>query len=106
MNKTLKVVLHVSDIELLPRMQSNIINLLEEDPSIVISVVVNSIAVKGFIKGSKIKLNNKASYFICKNSLLSNKISEDDLIEDALITSSSVYKIALLQQDGYLYIKV
>lgn len=106
MKTPLKVVLHVSTIEQIPRMQSNIVNLLKEDPTIDIKVVINGNSVTNFTKDKNITLNNSATHYLCNNSLKANSIENDNIIKNANITPSGVYKLVLLQSEGYLYIKV
>ncbi|MFA6375432.1 MAG: hypothetical protein WCY04_04315 [Bacilli bacterium] len=105
-NEVLKVVLHVSNFEQITRMQNNVNNLFKKDDTADVSVVVNGEAVTKFTKGNETKLNPKATYYLCNNSLKSNNILTDDLLTDTHITPSGVYKLALLQREGYLYIKV
>ncbi len=105
-NTILKVVLHVSSFEQILRMQSNINNLFKEDDTVQVNVVVNGEAVTKFTKGNDTSLHAKAIYFICNNSLRANHISPDDLLNGTSVTSSGVYKLALLQKEGNLYIKV
>ncbi len=102
----MKVVLHVSNLEQILRMQSNINNLLKEDETIQICVVVNGEAVTKFTKGNDLSLHPKATYFICNNSLRANHLSPDDILNGPSVTSSGVYKLALLQKEGFFYIKV
>ncbi len=102
----LRVVLHVSNIEQIARMQNNVNNLLKEDASVVISVVINGEAVTRFTKENDIKLNPKATYYLCNNSLMANHISTENLLEGTVVAPSGVYRLALLQNEGYHYIKV
>lgn len=102
----LRVVFHVSNLEQIARMQNNVNNLFKEDASAVISVVINGEAVTRFTKGNDTKLNPKATYYLCHNSLMANQISTDDLLEGTVVTPSGVYRLALLQNEGYHYIKV
>lgn len=106
MNKPLKVLLHVSNEEQISRMQGNIVNLLKEDPTIDIKIVINGNAVTNFTKDNNITLNNSATHYLCNNSLNANNININNLTKNANVTPSGVYKIALLQEEGYLYIKV
>src|SRR5690554_7370529 len=100
MNKPLKVLLHVSNEEQISRMQANIVNLLKEDSNIDIKVVINGNAVTKFTKDNNITLNDTATHYLCNN------ININNLTKNANVTPSGVYKIALLQEEGYLYIKV
>lgn len=102
----LKVVLHVSNNDQIARMQSNINNLLKEDNTIQVNVVINGEAVTRFIKGSDLALNPKATYFLCNNSLNAHYIAQNGILNGTQVTSSGVYKLALLQKEGFLYIKV
>lgn len=104
--EVLKVVLHVSNFEQITRMQNNVNNLFKEDDTVDVSVVVNGEAVTKFTKGNDTALNPKATYYLCNNSLKSNHILNDDLLLDTHVTPSGVYKLVLLQREGYFYIKV
>lgn len=104
--KTTKVVLHVSDINQINRMKSNINNLFKEDQNLIISVVINGEAVTKFINGNDIEINTNVNYYVCNNSLEANKINKKDILKDVFITPSDVHKLILLQQEGYNYIKV
>ncbi len=102
----MKVLLHVSDSNQIKRMQNNINNILKEDGTISISVVANDLAIKSFVKGEDTIINDKVHYYICSNSMRSYKVNSDDLLDGTKITSSGVFKIILLQKEGYHYIKV
>lgn len=102
----LNVVLHVSNLDQIQRMLNNVSNLLKEDSAIKISVVINGEAVKGFTRDKELFLNPQATYYLCNNSLRSNQISLDNLLDLTHVTPSGVYKLTLLQQQGFFYIKV
>lgn|SRR5690554_5333789 len=102
----MKIVLHVSNEEQINRMINNVNNLYKEDESLIINVVINGDAVTKFIEGSNLNLNNKATHFLCENSLRANKIAKENIMPETKITSSGVYKLALLQNEGFYYIKV
>ncbi|MDD2574996.1 MAG: hypothetical protein PHD47_00850 [Acholeplasmataceae bacterium] len=102
----MKILLHVSNLNQIERMQNNINNLVKEDESIIINVVANDEAVKAFINNQPTRINPRARYFVCANSLRANSIDKRDIIIGAEVTSSGVYKIALLQEEGFQYIKV
>ncbi|WP_025724750.1 hypothetical protein [Acholeplasma granularum] len=103
----IKVVLHVSNIDQINRMQNNINNLLKEDDSNVINIVINGEAVRNFtVDNSNIKINTNATYYLCNNSLNSYGIDINKVISGTKITASGVFKLALLQNEGFLYIKV
>ena len=100
----MKILFHISDLSKWPLLQANINNILKEDSSLDVSVVANSEAVKIFIDHNNQLLDN-VNYFVCANALRANNIEHSALIENAKVTSSGVYKVALLQNEGYLYIK-
>lgn len=102
----MKVLLHVSNLEQIDRMQSNIKNLLKEDKTIEIAVVINGEAVKAFTVLDNLILEENATYYICENSLKANGILEKSILKLVKPTNSGVYKLALLHQKGYFYIKV
>jgi len=102
----MKVLLHVSDLNQIKRMQNNINNLLKEDETISISVFANDMAIKSFVKSEDTIINDKVHYYICSNSMRSYNVNADDLLVGTEATSSGVYKILLLQEVGYHYIKV
>lgn len=104
--KQLKVLLHVSDYNQVNRMQSNINNLFEEDENVEISVVANSESIRAFLQGQKTEIHNKVNYYVCSNSMKSFNIVKSDLLEGVKVTSTAVYKITLLQEEGFRYIKV
>ncbi len=100
----MKVLFHLSDEKRFNVLEGNINNLLKEDNTVNISVVFNSKGVLALLN-TNIKLLNNVNYYACNNSINSLNINKNDLIKDVKITKSGVYKIALLQSEGYLYIK-
>lgn len=102
----LKVVFHVSNLDQIGRMVNNINNLLIEDPKAEIILVANGESVKAFTKDALTKLNPKATYYLCENSLSSNQIDHLAIMEGTKIIPSSVHTLAQLQYSGYAYIKV
>lgn len=102
----MKILLHVSNLNQIERMQNNINNLLKEDESIIINVVANDEAVKAFVNKEPTSIHHRVRYFICANSLRANNIDKSEIMIKTEVTSSGVYKIGLLQEDGFLYIKV
>lgn len=104
----MKVLLHVSNLDQIKRMENNVNNLLKENSNIKISVVANDQAVKMFVLGkdNTATINSSAKYYVCNNSIRSLKLDDMKLISGAEVTSSGVFKIANLQNEGYLYIKV
>jgi len=105
MNSNLKVVFHVSDLSQISRMMSNVNNILKEDNTITINVVINGDAVTGFTKDKDLSLNPKATYFLCNNSLNANNIKKDNILDLTNVTPSGVYKLLNLQLEGFKYIK-
>lgn len=102
----MKILLHVSNLEQIDRMQKNIINLLKENNELIISVVANGEAVLAFKNTEDVTINEEVSYYMCNNSMRSYKLNENEMKLKVSFTSSGVYKLAKLQEEGFLYIKV
>lgn len=99
----MKVLFHIDEISKWTLLSANIKNILKEDPSISVSVVANAEAVDLFI--TQLNLEKNVTYFVCNNALTNRKIDKTKLISNIEITPSGVYKILLLQEEGYKYIK-
>lgn len=111
----MKAVFHVSrdDRELWERGLGNISNLLD-DPTIDLREVVL------VVNGGGARLVKRRSRFssqlgdlvdrglvlsVCRNSIESSEVGEDDLLEAAVIVPSAMGELTRRQCDGYAYIK-
>ncbi len=100
----MKVVFHIDEKDKFNLTWINVGNILNEDPKAKVSVVINSEAVELFTN-KEIKLLENVDYYICKNALNIRKVNRKDLIKNLILTNSGVYQVALLQKEGYYYIK-
>lgn len=100
----MKVVFHIDEKDKFNLTWINVGNILNEDPKAKVSVVINSEAVELFTN-KEIKLLENVDYYICKNALNIRKVNQKDLIKNLILTNSGVYQVALLQKEGYYYIK-
>lgn len=99
----MKVLFHIDEYHKWDLLQANVANILKEDNQIKVAVVANAEAVDLFVHQKSLIDNVK--YYICNNALTSRKVDKQRLIEGVEIVSSGVYKILLLQEEGFKYIK-
>lgn len=99
----MKVLFHIDEYDKWDLTQANVRNILKEDANIKVSVVANAEAVDLFIHERA--LVDNVNYYVCNNALTARSIPKEKLIKGVEVTSSDVYKILLLQEEGYKYIK-
>lgn len=100
----MKVVFHLDEKHKFNLTWMNVENILTENPQAKVSVVINSEAVELFTN-KEIKLHKGVTYYICNNAIKMRKVNKEELISGLEFTNSGVYQVALLQQEGYYYIK-
>ncbi len=100
----MKVVFHIDEKDKFKLTWANVNNILTENPSVKVSVVINSEAVELFTN-KEIVLKENVTYYICNNALNMRNVNKKDLIKGLNITNSGVYQVLLLQNEGYYYIK-
>ena len=100
----MKVVFHIDEKTKFKLTWMNVENILTENSEVKVSVVINSEAVELFTN-KEIKLLSNVDYYICNNALNFRKVNKNDLIAGLKIINSGVYQVALLQEEGYFYIK-
>lgn len=100
----MKVLFHLDEKNKFNLTWMNVTNILSANSNLEVSVVINSEAVELFTN-NEVKLNDKVKYYICNNALEMRKVNKKDLIIGLNVVESAVYKIALLQEEGYHYIK-
>ena len=108
----LKVLFHVDEEVMWNLALKNVQNFVDEiadENMIFIEVVANGDAINAYIdinEQRKIeKLRGKVRFVVCKNSLITNGISENMLPHFVEIVPSGVVEIAKREEEGYRYIK-
>ena len=100
----MKVVFGISEASKWELVSANVTNILIEDPTIEVVVVAYSEAVIVFAEDD-VELHPDATYYVCNNAIISREVDRDKLHKRANVTNSGVYKILLLQEEGFKYIR-
>ncbi len=100
----MKIVIHVDETKKWSLATKNALNLIKIDPSIKIIIVANSEAVEYFFD-SESRYIPAIDYHVCHQSIMHRELDTQNIHKVAQIVQSGVYDIALLQTQGYLYIK-
>ncbi|WP_032121500.1 DsrE family protein [Clostridium amazonitimonense] len=109
-----KVIFHLDENEKLPLVMSNALNLKKniEGEEVNIEIVVNALAVKSFISEDnkyyerlKDLKSKNIRILLCKNSLKTYGIKEEELLEEIEVISSAVEYMVRKQYEGYAYLK-
>lgn len=107
----LKVLFHIDEMEKWTLLLANIVNFIKdfEKDNYLITVVVNGEAVSGFTESiiiNKLKSFSKdVTFEVCSNSLKHKHIAENLLPDFVKVVKSGVVEIAVLEDEGYHYIK-
>ncbi|WP_339671565.1 DsrE family protein [Dasania marina] len=108
-----KVVYHINEREKMGMLLASVDELLQTDPDADIKVVVHGSAILKLINSSSYnrQIKNLMSKGVavggCNNSILKNSLPKDSLIKGVgLLEDGGVRELLLLQQQGYLYIKI
>lgn len=109
-----KVIFHIDEMSKWNRVLKNTENLLNSvnQEKITIEILANGDAVKYYDKNLETayddieKLYNVGVKFVaCNNSLISNNLEKDKLIEFIEIVPAGVLELVDKQNEGYAYIK-
>lgn len=112
-----KIVLHADDMGKVPELLSNLGNLVRyanthEQEQIEAVVVLNGDAIMSYLAPQTVeqiaKYQSEAmqvSFHACNNSMRSHGLQETQLPQGVQVVPAGVLDIALLQQDGFSYIK-
>ncbi|MGF1944503.1 DsrE family protein [Enterococcus mediterraneensis] len=102
----MKVVFHVDEMVKWTEATANIINLLRATDDIQIVLLVNGIAIKGFLDTEQqILKNSKVAFHACRNAMRAHNIEEADLPTNVIVVPAGVLDLVELQTEGYAYIK-
>ncbi|MFC0180902.1 DsrE family protein [Thorsellia kenyensis] len=120
----MKIVFHSAELTRENIVFKNIKNLIKEiqntedkchpgfNDNVKICVVFNSDAVKTLVQNSEKKVNTdwealpkNVELLACQNSLNGMNLQSNQLIKRACVISSGVYQLALLQAQGFHYIR-
>lgn len=104
----MKTVFHLNEIDRLNVNISNINNLLKTDIKEVV-LLINGNAINLFKEESfNIDIiDPRFKIMVCNNSMTSNNISTDQLLEGTIVAASGVYTLSDLQVNhNFAYIKV
>lgn len=97
----LRVVLHAPTAGALTRARNNAMNLLKTDPEAVVRVVVNGDAVGAALDTPH--LSADALTLVCPNTLLNLKRELREPL--TVLPHAAVFALALMQRDGWFYIR-
>jgi len=100
----MKVVFGISEAAKWELVNANVRNILVEDPNLEVAVVAYSEAVTIFVD-KNLELHKGVKYYLCNNAIESREVDRSKLIKGVEITNSGVYKILLLQEDNFRYIR-
>jgi intracellular sulfur oxidation DsrE/DsrF family protein len=107
----LKVLFHIDEMEKWTLLIGNIVNFIKDfdKDNYSITVVVNGESVSGLTESiivNKLKSFPKnVTFEVCRNSLNHKHIEESILPDFVKVVKSGVVEIALLEEEGYHYIK-
>lgn len=114
----IKAVYHVNEPDKVWTALRNIQNHLRDDPSVRIVLVANGGGIDFLLKDATDKqgtpfqptlseLAGKGVTFkVCRNTLAARKLTDDAVVEKAVVIQAAVAEIARLQQrEGYAYLK-
>lgn len=114
----IKAVYHVNEPDKVWTALRNIQNHLRDDPSVRIVLVANGGGIDFLLKDATDKqgtpfqptlseLAGKGVTFkVCRNTLVARKLTDDAVVEKAVVIQAAVAEIARLQQrEGYAYLK-
>ncbi len=100
----MKIVLSLSEASKWTLVNTNVKNLLALDDTLEIAVVAFSEGVTVFDQLEE-KLNPKATFYLCNNAIEVREVNRDKLPSEVKIVPSGVYQIALLQENGFKYVR-
>lgn len=103
----MKVVFHIDELEKWEESTKNVKNLVKIAPEIDTVILVNGIAINGFLEEkhlSFIKMSG-VHFHACDNALHANNITKEQLPENVVIVPAGVLDLIELQSVGYAYIK-
>lgn len=105
----MNVVFHIDQLDRWTMLLGNITNMLKEDKTINIVVVVNGPAIQGYLLPNvkeEIKEKKEVSFHACQNAMKSYHIKKEELLHSILVVPSGVVDLVSLQyKKGYAYIK-
>lgn len=104
----LKVVFHIDEMQVWPRLMSNLDNFLEQKPDSDLKVVVNGDAVTKVLDSviqTFIENHSTIDFLICHNALHSHQMTDSQISKPAKVVLAGVVAIAELEANGYSYIK-
>lgn len=112
----INVLFHVDELKKWQLVLANVTNILNSphDVTFIVEVVANSEAVsyydttKDLARDANTMLNLRergVRFVACNNSLISNDIKRDNLLDFVEVVPSGVAELAIKQNDGYTYIK-
>ncbi|MGM0165637.1 hypothetical protein IGI39_000579 [Enterococcus sp. AZ135] len=103
----MKVVFHIDELEKWLETTNNIKNLLKEPGKIVIIVLINGNAIKGYLdpKNQPFIATDGVTFHACNNAMRANKITKEQLPKGVVVVPSGVLDLIELQSEGYAYIK-
>jgi intracellular sulfur oxidation DsrE/DsrF family protein len=108
----LKVVVQISDIDNAHQSITSCKNLINELSDAVVEVVFHQSAIKAVIKGGRfddeIKELMKRGIIVaaCRNSMRSEGIKDQDLIDGVVIVNAGVAEIVRRESEGWLYLRL
>lgn len=108
------MIFHLHDEERALTAISNMINLIKDlgEENVDIELLVNGSGVKMMLKNSEYirkidyLLKKNVNFRVCSNSLEGYEISEDELIDGAVVVPSGVGELIKKQEKGWNYIKI
>ena len=100
----MKVVFGISEAAKWDLVSANVRNILIEDHNLEVAVVAYSEAVTIFVR-EDLELHEGVKYYLCNNAIISREVDRTKLPKTVEITNSGVYKILLLQEDNFRYIR-
>lgn len=103
----MKVVFHVDELAKWRETSSNVRNLLKAASDIEIVVLVNGIAITGYLLAENADFINTTgiSFHACNNAMLANQVAPEDLPVSVQVVPAGVLDLVELQQKGFAYIK-
>lgn len=103
----MKVVFHLDELAKWQETHQNVRNLLKASPEIEIVVLVNGIAITGYLLAENTEFikTQGVTFHACSNAMKANQVSPEDLPKIVQVVPAGVLDLVELQQAGYAYIK-
>lgn len=103
----MKVIFHIDDLDRWQMAHGNVKNLLEQDTTVEVIVVVNGPAITGYLDKNNLSFiqMNGVKFHACNNAMNSHQITATMLPKEVEVVPAGVYDIVKLQSAGFSYIK-